>query len=141
MTIVNYFIGAVVGIIVMIFLGKRSKQYLPKDNLSFKYRQSHIFEIVKPLLPPLDPIVKRRSTQAYAYEEKTNVKIIIIDGNAYWIKDNEFYTAEFTDEGIDPESTSKVDIMGMDKIQLDKMLFIMDQLREGKGNDSRSSGN
>jgi hypothetical protein len=30
--------------------------------------------------------------------------------------------------------------MGMDKVQFDKMLFIIDQLRDGKDNDSSSSG-
>jgi hypothetical protein len=29
----------------------------------------------------------------------------------------------------------------MDRVQLDKMLFIMDQLRDGKKDDSGSSGN
>jgi hypothetical protein len=29
----------------------------------------------------------------------------------------------------------------MDKVQLDKMLFIMDRLRDGKNDDSGSTGN
>jgi hypothetical protein len=42
---------------------------------------------------------------------------------------------------VDKETTRRVDTMGMDKVELDKMLFIMDQLRDGKINDSGSSGN
>ena len=45
-----------------------------------------------------------------------------------------------TDEGVDKDTTSVVDTMGMNKVQLDKMLFIIDQLRDGKQHDSGSSG-
>jgi hypothetical protein len=44
-------------------------------------------------------------------------------------------------ELIDKDSAEQVDIMSMDKIQLDKMLFIMDKLREGIDDDNRGSGN
>jgi hypothetical protein len=42
---------------------------------------------------------------------------------------------------INKESTRRVDTMAMDKVELDKMLFIMDQLRDRNINDSGSSGN
>jgi hypothetical protein len=42
---------------------------------------------------------------------------------------------------IDWANATLVDTMGMDKVQLDKMLFIMDQLRDGKQNDSGDSRN
>jgi hypothetical protein len=41
---------------------------------------------------------------------------------------------------INKEAAEQVDTMGMDKVQLDKMLFIMDKLREGINDDSRGSG-
>ena len=40
---------------------------------------------------------------------------------------------------MDKESAEKVDTIHMDKVQLDKMLFIMDKLREGIDDDSRGS--
>jgi hypothetical protein len=40
---------------------------------------------------------------------------------------------------IDGANATLVDTMGMDKVQLDKMLFIMDQLRDGNKNDSGDS--
>ena len=42
---------------------------------------------------------------------------------------------------IDNESARLVDTMSMNKVQLDKMLFIMDQLKEGDSNDSSGTGN
>jgi len=79
-------------------------------------------------------------SQSKIHYDKTNVKVIILDNNAYWIKDNIFYRAPLVDRMIEKESAEQVDTMGMDKIQLDKMLFIMDKLREGMSDDSRSTG-
>ena len=45
------------------------------------------------------------------------------------------------DNLISKDSAIQVDTIHMDKVQLDKMLFIMDRLREGINDDSRGSGN
>jgi len=79
-------------------------------------------------------------TQSKMHYDKTNVKVIILDNQAYWIKDNIFYKASLDGQSIDKESAEQVDTMHMDKVQLDKMLFIMDKLREGINDDSRGSG-
>ena len=79
-------------------------------------------------------------TQSKIHYDKTNVKVIILDNNAYWIKDNIFYKAPIDGQSIDKESAEQVDTIHMDKVQLDKMLFIMDKLREGINDDSRGSG-
>jgi hypothetical protein len=79
-------------------------------------------------------------TQSRKYHDKMNIKVIIVDQNAYWVKDNIFYTAPMTDEHIDNDMVQEVDTISMDKVQLEQMLFIMDKLREGIDNDSRSSG-
>ena len=107
-----------------------------------RYSQSHIFELVKPLLPLVSllerPPVKRQST---VHEDRTHVRVIILDNQAYWIRDNMFYMADIFQNDIQKDTARVVDTIGMDKVQLDKMLFIMDQLREGKNNDSGSTGN
>jgi hypothetical protein len=78
-------------------------------------------------------------TQSKNHYDKTNVKVIILDNQAYWIKDNIFYKAPIVDQSIDKDSAEQVDTISMDKVQLDKMLFIMDKLREGINDDSRGS--
>lgn len=79
-------------------------------------------------------------TQSKMHHDKTNVRVIILDNDAYWIKDNIFYKAPLDGQSIDKESAEQVDTIHMDKVQLDKMLFIMDKLREGINDDSRGSG-
>jgi hypothetical protein len=109
----------------------------PKMN---NFTQSYLHEMIKPLLPQEIFKAENKKTQSYEYERKTNVRVIILDGMAYWIKDNKFYESEINEQGIDKEASRIVDTIGMDKVQLDKMLFIMDKLREGLSNDSGDSG-
>jgi len=81
-----------------------------------------------------------RKSQSKIRQEKENVRVIIVENEAYWIKDNGFYTAPMVDNLISKDSAIQVDTSTMDKVQLDKMLFIMDRLREGINDDSRGSG-
>ena len=78
-------------------------------------------------------------TQSKTHYDKTNVRVIILDNQAYWIKNNIFYKAPLVDQVIDKDSAEEVDTISMDKVQLDKMLFIMDKLREGINDDRRGS--
>jgi len=64
-----------------------------------------------------------------------------MEDQAYWIKDNIFYTADVMGDGVDKDTTRRVDTMVMNKVQLDKMMFIIDRLREGNSNDSGSTRN
>lgn len=137
MIYVEYLLGSIVVIATLLILGYflNNEQYEGIiDPSSIRYRQSHIHELVKDTLPEILGIdfkepVERQSTK---HEEKTNIKVIIMEDKAYWIKDNSFYVADFVDNMVDRDSVRIVDTMSMDKVQLDKMFFIMDQLREGR---------
>jgi hypothetical protein len=94
-----------------------------------------------PLLPDMKNYKKKRVTQSSKHYEKVNIKVIIVENKAYFVKDGGFYCADMDGDYIDNQSATVVDTMGMDKVQLDKMLFIMDQLRDGKKNDSGDSRN
>ena len=82
-----------------------------------------------------------RKSQSRIRQERENVRVIIVENEAFWIKDNAFYTAPMVDNLINKDSAIQVDTTHMDKVQLDKMLFILDKLREGISNDSRGAGN
>jgi hypothetical protein len=109
---------------------------------TIRYSQSHLHSIVSPLLPLIPKQQKQKNSQSMELDKKRNIKVIIVDNLAYWIKDNKFYVADMDGADVDGSTSRIVDTMGMDKIQLDKMLFIMDQLREGKdvSDDSGDSG-
>jgi hypothetical protein len=50
---------------------------------------------------------------------------------AYWIESNTVYSAKFDGLEIIPETKKVVDMMGIDKVELDKMILIVDRLTEG----------
>jgi hypothetical protein len=103
--------------------------------------QSHKLFIRSALDKQISSEKVRVETQAQKHEKKTRIKVIIMDDQAYWVKDNVFYTADMSGEIVDKETTRVVDTMTMSKVQLDKMVFIMDRLREGIFDDSGSAGN
>jgi hypothetical protein len=106
-----------------------------------KYSQSHIHSIVFPLLPKNKFGKRKKKSQAVLHESKTSIKVIIMENSAYWIKDNVFYMADMSIDGmVDKDTTRRVDTMAMSRVQLDKMMFIIDRLREENYNDSSGPG-
>lgn len=104
------------------------------------YRQSHIFSLIAPALPYMPVEIPLRTTQAYLNEEKGRQRTIFTEDKAYWIKDNSFYEAALLDGEIDTSTIKKVDTMTMDKVELDKMIFIVQKLTEGMRNDFGNPG-
>lgn len=140
----DYLIGSLLTIIVVYFIVKSMASTITSSTSTFKirYSQSHMHSLVRPLLPPLKEIKKIniKPKQSSKHIDKTHIRVIIVEKSAYWTKDNVLYTAAIVDGEIDKSMTKVVDTMGMDKVELDKMLFIVDQLRNGGTNDSSSSG-
>ena len=99
-----------------------------------RYSQSHIHSILSPLLPQVDQITKnvKVNNQSNKHLRNTNVRVLIVEGKAYWTKNNVFYVADIINGDIDKDNAQVVDTMGMSKVELDKMLFIIDQLRKGE---------
>lgn len=111
-------------------------------RFAIKYSQSHIHHLVFPLLPKEIMNHKKRMRQSIKHDNLTNIRVIIMDNSAYWIKDNTFYVADMSEDGtVNKDTTRVVDTMAMNKVQLEKMVFIVDKLTEGLYDDSGSSGN
>jgi hypothetical protein len=137
----KYFLGSFITLATMFLLAKKfyKEERYVRHLSPYRYSQSRIHHLVSPFIKP-NSLKTNKVTQSRKHFDKTNLRIIIVGEDAFWIKDNVFYTAKISNEGVDKETTSVVDTMGMDKVQLDKMLFIIDQLRDGKKNDSGSPG-
>jgi hypothetical protein len=138
----EYFLGSVITMIAMFIT---TRLVLPRKlNVkvnNFRYSQSHIHTLIMPLIPDIKNYKKKMITQSSKHDERVNIKVVIFDNKAYFVKDGSFYSAEMDGDFIDRQTATVVDTIGMDKVQLDKMLFIMDQLRDGKKNDSGDSRN
>jgi hypothetical protein len=138
----EYFLGSAITMIAM-FVTTRLISFNKVDNKKDipRYSQSHIHMLILPLLPEIRKYKKKMITQSSKHEERTNVKVVIMDNKAYFIKNGTFYCADMHGTEIDGANATSVDTMAMDKVQLDKMLFIMDQLRDGNKDDSGDSRN
>jgi flagellar hook-basal body complex protein FliE len=112
---------------------------MPKVFLS----QAYVYNLIKPAMPILEMLSEpsKVETQSLKHEESKFTRVLVLEDSAYWISNNQVYSAKITEDRIDGESTAIVDIMGMDKVELDKMIFIIDKLTEGTDNDHSNSGN
>jgi hypothetical protein len=130
-------------ILYVIFKFQNKNNVLKEPTIKpIRYSQSHLHSLIYPLLPKNKKIKPNRKSQSTIHEAKTNIRVIIMNNVAYWIKDTAFYMAEVNLDGtVNKDTTQRVDTATMDKVQLDKMLFIVDKLREGTFDDSGSAGN
>lgn len=139
----EYLLGSVVTLIVLYILRQRLfKIEKEKEPISIKYSQTHVFQMVKPFLD-FYPIREKKRTQTSVYEDKMHVRVILMDQQAYWILNNVLFVADEVDGEIDKETTRPVDTINMDKVQLEKMIFIVETLTEGEKDedwDTRNKG-
>jgi hypothetical protein len=117
-----------------------------KKRISFlkkiKYRQSNIHEIIKDVIPKQRFEKPKFITQSQKHVQKNMLKVVIEKDKAYWILDNVFYTANAINGRIDEDTAKPLDIENMSTKELDNMLSILDDLKQGvEPNDSGSTGN
>jgi hypothetical protein len=58
---------------------------------------------------------------------------------AYWVSNNTFYVADAFDGEVITETAKPVDVQSMSKLDVEKMLSILDSLNSGQGKDDSSS--
>ena len=71
------------------------------------------------------------TTQSMKYFDSINLRILILEEQAYWIKNNAVFVAQVINGEIEKDTAKEVDTMAMDKVQLNKLMFIVEKLKEG----------
>ena len=97
-------------------------------------------EKIKMFIPEELYVKPKIITQSEKLLAKSMMKVIVLDNKAYWTHNNKFYVADVINHGVLEHTTEEVDTYNMPSEELDKMLFILDTLRDGKTNDSSSTG-
>lgn len=122
-------------IIIMKKINKRNTSYVI-------YRQSDIHKMLKYFFSLNIETKTRPSSQLTKRLEKDMIRVIVVGSQAYWVSDNTFYVADALDGEVDTETARPVDVQSMSKLEVNKMLSILDSLTNGKvGNDRSSTGN
>lgn len=136
----DYLLGALTIIAAFVIFSIFSRKINDTKPIKLKISQSKYFELVRPISSINrdfeDPYLNNFS-QSFRHKASKEIMVIFMENQAYWIKDNTFYVADVLDGNqINKDSIKVVDTMSMDKVQLDKMIFIVDQLSKGMNNDS-----
>jgi len=105
------------------------------------YRQSDIHSLMKYFFSLNINNNEKPPSQLTKRRERDMIKVIVMGNLAYWVSENIFYVAEAIDGEVIPQTAKPVDTNSMSRRDLDKMLFILDSLKNGKKNDSSSAGN
>jgi len=137
---VEYFVVAVLTIatsFVILKIVKRSETVSLNRPV---YRQSDMHSIMKRFFSHKNFTVEKPS-QLKNRAEKNNIKIVAIDDMAYWVVDNVFYTTDLVDDMPNMSNARPIDTSNMSKDDIDKMLFILDNLDRRKNNERGSTGN
>ena len=104
------------------------------------YRQSDMHNLLKNFFDR-NIFTEQKTSQMDQRIDKDRIKIVAIDNMAYWVVDNVFYTTELIDNVPDMSNARPIDTSNMSKDDIDKMLFILDNLDRGKKNERGSTGN
>jgi hypothetical protein len=139
----EYLLGSLLTIFAMLFANKLlNKQIKSVPVTQIVYRQSIIHDILRPFLPTNNELSQKShvKTQSKIHSSQNSLRVLFSEDKAYWIKDNIFYTADLLNGLVDEETTTRVDIMGMNEVQLKEMSFIVDKLTEGIDDENRYSG-
>jgi len=108
--------------------------FFRKPTYKVRISQSYIYKTIAPAMPILDILKKLeyKETQARKFEKSLMMRVFVMDNEAYWIKDNAVFVANMADENnIDKTSAKQLDMISMDKIQLEKIAFVIEKLTEG----------
>jgi hypothetical protein len=132
----EYFLGSLITLLIMSYFGRRSAKMLSTPIKKIKYSQSYIDSLIsQKILEEFLPKPQKK-TQSLQHSKKSEIRVIVIEGEAYWIVEQTLYVAKLVDGVVDDETTKRVDTMTMDTVQLEKTQFIVQKLTEGRGNDS-----
>jgi hypothetical protein len=138
----DYLLGFLVAIGMFLFFRLIAPKMISKDlGNKIRYSQTHIHEIIKDNIPDSMFYPIKKPTQASIREKSMNVKVLFIDKEAYWIKENALFIADQEDGIVKEDTARRVDTMGMNGVQLEKVMYIVDILNEGNENDRGYTGN
>lgn len=139
----DYLIGSVVTFTTIIIISFLIRRYsVSRIKYETTYSQSYVHSMLSPLSIFIDSLQKDPVvSQSTIHNDSLYTQVVITKNKAYWIKDNTFIVAPITEDGeIDKEAAQAVDTMAMNKVQLEEMTLIVEELTRGKGYDSRGSG-
>lgn len=136
----EYFIGSIVTLGIVLGINLFARRLSQSSETIIRPSQSYVYSVIGPYMVSNEQMSEPIVSQASKYMDKLFVKIVIVENQAYWIQDSVFYVANYINNQVDKDSAKEVDTMSMDKVQLNKIMFIVEKLREGAYDDNWNTG-
>lgn len=138
----DYLLGSAVTLSTLVLVFLIIRRYSLKNKISpTRYSQAYIHDLTQPLYIYDIAASESKKSQLTKHYDSLYLKTLILNGNAYWIKNNTLFVAKMSEDGmIDQDTAVQVDTMSMNKVQLDEVVLIVEELTRGNGYDSWSTG-
>jgi hypothetical protein len=137
----EYIITSVLTFVLSYFILRVIRKRSQKGFSKTLYSQSDIHNLLKYFFSLQINDEQKSPSQLTKRKKKDIIKVIVIGDLGYWVSENIFYVAETVNGDIIHQTARPVDTNSMTRKDLDKMLFILDSLKNGNKNDSSGAGN
>jgi hypothetical protein len=136
----EYIFGSIITLISFFVFNKMTKKIITQKMHVPTFTQSRKVELIRDYLFNTIGPKQEEKTQSREHIKKNSRKAFFWLDNVYWIENGFLVTAKLNNNKIDETTKKKVDTHSLDKVELDKITFIVDKLTEGNKDDSGNSG-
>jgi hypothetical protein len=136
----EYFLGSAITL-VSLFVFNHMLKKITSDNLRVPiFTQTARVELLKNYLISVVARKPEEETQARNHLKENSMRAFFLGKDVYWIENGFLFTAKVNNNEVDESTKKIVDTHSIDKVELDKISFIVDKLTEGNKDDSGNSG-
>ena len=136
----EYILGSVITLIGFFVFNKMTKRLIANKIPVPSFTQSDKVQLIKDYLINVISPEPEQKTQSKEHEKKNSIRAFFWADNVYWIENGFLVTAKLDNGRVDETTKKRVDTYTLDKVELDKITFIVDKLTEGNKDDSGNSG-
>lgn len=137
----DYILGVITAVFAVYAVKMFWQPLAQSKPVHIKYSQSHIFDMIRPSIEMMLSMPEYVETQSRKHLERNIVNVLIYEDRAYWIRENSVFVANVVDGVVDQQSTQTVNAINMDKLEIEKLNFVIEQLTKGGSDDSRNPRN
>ena len=136
----EYILGSIITLLSFFIFNKMTNKVISNRMPVPMFTQSRKIELIKNYLINITATEPEVKTQSTEHLKKNSIKAFFWADNVYWIENGFLVTAKIKNDKIDETTKKRVDTHSIDKVELDKITFIVDKLTEGNKDDSGNSG-
>jgi hypothetical protein len=136
----EYFLGSFITLISLFTFNVMLKKITKHTIGTPTFTQSRKVELIRNYLINVISSEPEVRTQSKEHVKKNSIRAFFWADNVYWIENGFLVTAKLDDGSVDENTKKRVDTHSLNKVELDKITFIVDKLTEGNKDDSGNSG-